>query len=47
MSRVCIQVFAGRANIWGLAVAGEVGAQKSLQILKDELEQTMGLAGIL
>ena len=35
----------GRATIFGLASFGQVGAEKSLQIFKAELQNTMGLLG--
>ncbi|XP_077997277.1 uncharacterized protein LOC144450511 [Glandiceps talaboti] len=38
-------VFIGRPIIYGLAYAGQEGARQVLQILKDELSQTMALAG--
>lgn len=38
-------VFVGRPIIWGLASGGEKGATKVLQILRDELDLTMALAG--
>jgi len=40
-------VFVGRAMLWGLAVSGEEGAKKVLDILKEELDLTMALSGNL
>lgn len=39
-------VLIGRAVFWGLAVSGEEGVQKVLQILRDELFVAMGLCGV-
>ncbi|XP_077997307.1 2-Hydroxyacid oxidase 2-like [Glandiceps talaboti] len=38
-------VFIGRPIIYGLVYAGEEGARQVLQLLKDELSQTMALTG--
>eukprot|EP00271_Cylindrocystis_brebissonii_P013184 TRINITY_DN32815_c0_g1_i1.p1 TRINITY_DN32815_c0_g1~~TRINITY_DN32815_c0_g1_i1.p1 ORF type:complete len:373 (+),score=99.13 TRINITY_DN32815_c0_g1_i1:129-1247(+) len=38
-------VFVGRPVLWGLATAGEAGVKKVLQMLHDELELAMALAG--
>src|SRR6185312_8094908 len=38
-------VFVGRPVLWGLAVAGAEGAQHVLELLRDELELAMALAG--
>jgi 4-hydroxymandelate oxidase len=38
-------VFVGRPILWGLAVAGAEGAQHVLELLRDELELAMALAG--
>ncbi len=38
-------VFVGRPALWGLAVAGAEGAQHALELLRDELESAMALAG--
>jgi 4-hydroxymandelate oxidase len=38
-------VLIGRPIFWGLAVNGEEGLKDVLQILRDELESTMGLCG--
>lgn len=38
-------VLIGRAPLWGLAVGGEEGVTKSLDILKAEFRHTMALAG--
>jgi isopentenyl diphosphate isomerase/L-lactate dehydrogenase-like FMN-dependent dehydrogenase len=40
-----IKVFVGRPLIWGLAVGGETGARKILQIFRDEFDLTMALMG--
>ncbi|CAM6129438.1 unnamed protein product [Calypogeia fissa] len=38
-------VFVGRPVLWGLASEGETGVKKVLQMLKDEFELAMALAG--
>ncbi len=38
-------VFVGRPVLWGLAASGAEGAQHVLELLRDELELTMALAG--
>jgi 4-hydroxymandelate oxidase len=38
-------VLIGRPYLWGLAAAGEAGVRQVLQILRDELELAMALAG--
>jgi 4-hydroxymandelate oxidase len=38
-------VLVGRPVLWGLAAAGEAGARRVLQLLRDELELAMALAG--
>ena len=38
-------VFVGRPILWGLAVAGADGARHVLELLRDELELAMALAG--
>ena len=38
-------VFVGRPVLWGLAVAAAEGAQHALELLRDELESAMALAG--
>ena len=38
-------VFVGRPVLWGLAVGGEAGARHVLEVLRDELEGAMVLAG--
>ena len=38
-------VFVGRPVLWGLAVAESEGAQHALELLRDELELAMALAG--
>ena len=37
--------FIGRAFVWGLGAAGEAGVTKALQIIRKELDITMGLCG--
>lgn len=37
--------FIGRPAIWGLSIDGENGVQKVLQVVKEELQLTMQLAG--
>ncbi len=39
-------VLIGRAVFWGLAVEGEVGVTRVLDILRDELKVAMGLCGV-
>ena len=39
-------VFVGRAMFWGLAVDGENGVRRVLEILRDELDVAMGLCGV-
>ena len=39
-------VFIGRANFWGLSVAGEEGVRRVLEILRDELDREMALCGV-
>ena len=39
-------VFVGRPVLWGLAVDGAAGARRVLEILREELEQAMVLAGL-
>ena len=39
-------VFVGRAMLWGLAVDGESGVRRVLEILRDELDVAMGLCGV-
>jgi 4-hydroxymandelate oxidase len=38
-------VLIGRPVLWGLAVDGEAGARQVLQMLRDELDLAMALAG--
>ncbi len=38
-------VLIGRATLYGVCAAGEVGAQRALEILRDELTRTMQLCG--
>ena len=40
-------VFLGRAIYWGLCVDGEAGVRHVLEILRDELDETMALCGIV
>lgn len=39
-------VFVGRPVLYGLAVDGQNGVESVLNILRDELSQTMALAGV-
>ena len=39
-------VFVGRAMFWGLAVDGEAGVRRTLEILRHELDVAMGLCGV-
>lgn len=39
-------VFIGRPMLWGLACGGEQGVHRVLQILQEELEQSMKLCGV-
>jgi isopentenyl diphosphate isomerase/L-lactate dehydrogenase-like FMN-dependent dehydrogenase len=38
-------VLVGRPGLWGLAVGGEAGAQRVLELLREELELTLALCG--
>jgi isopentenyl diphosphate isomerase/L-lactate dehydrogenase-like FMN-dependent dehydrogenase len=38
-------VFTGRAPLWGVTAAGEAGALRALEILKEEVDRIMGLTG--
>jgi len=38
-------VLVGRPALWGLAVGGEAGARRVLEVLRDELELTLALCG--
>jgi isopentenyl diphosphate isomerase/L-lactate dehydrogenase-like FMN-dependent dehydrogenase len=38
-------VLIGRAHLYGLAVAGEAGVHRCIDILAEELRTTMGLCG--
>src|SRR5207302_988214 len=38
-------VLAGRAPLWGLAVDGEAGARRVLELLRDEIELALQLVG--
>ncbi|HWN21583.1 MAG TPA: alpha-hydroxy acid oxidase [Gaiellaceae bacterium] len=38
-------VLAGRAPLWGLACDGEAGAQRVLELLRDEIELSLALCG--
>jgi isopentenyl diphosphate isomerase/L-lactate dehydrogenase-like FMN-dependent dehydrogenase len=39
-------VLVGRPLLWGLAAGGAAGAQRVLELLRDELELAMVLAGV-
>jgi len=39
-------VMVGRATLYGACAAGEAGARRALEILKDELERSMRLCGV-
>nr|WP_246865476.1 MULTISPECIES: alpha-hydroxy acid oxidase [unclassified Cryobacterium] len=39
-------VMIGRATLYGLAAGGELGAQRALTILREEVERTMGALGL-
>ena len=39
-------VLIGRATLYGVAAAGEGGAQRALEILRDEIVRTMQLCGV-
>ncbi len=39
-------VLVGRAPLWGLAAAGEAGAARALELLRDELALAMALCGV-
>lgn len=38
-------VFAGRAPLWGVTAAGEEGAFRALDILREELDRVMAFSG--
>lgn len=38
-------MFVGRPALWGLAVGGEAGVRRMLEILRNELEYTLQIAG--
>jgi isopentenyl diphosphate isomerase/L-lactate dehydrogenase-like FMN-dependent dehydrogenase len=38
-------VLVGRPYLWGLAVDGEAGVRRVLELLRDDLAHTMALAG--
>jgi L-lactate dehydrogenase (cytochrome) len=38
--------YMGRACLYGLAAAGEPGVRRCLEIVRDELDRTMGLCGV-
>ena len=38
-------VLVGRPAVWGLAVAGEEGARRVLELLRDEVELALALCG--
>ncbi|HET7718262.1 MAG TPA: alpha-hydroxy acid oxidase [Bauldia sp.] len=39
-------VLIGRPNLWGLAVGGEAGAARVLEIYRSEIDRVMGLLGV-
>jgi L-lactate dehydrogenase (cytochrome)/(S)-mandelate dehydrogenase len=39
-------VLIGRPQLWGLSVAGEAGVARVLEILRTEIDRTMGLCGV-
>lgn len=39
------KAFLGRPQVWGIAVGGQAGASKILNIVRDELDMTMALSG--
>ena len=39
-------VFIGRPVLWGLAWNGQAGVEKTLDMLKAELDQAMALSGV-
>ena len=39
-------VFIGRAMFWGLAVDGELGVRRVLEMLRNELDEAMALSGV-
>lgn len=39
-------VFVGRPVMWGLAVAGQTGVDRVLEILRDDFTRTMQLCGV-
>jgi len=45
LARGATVVAVGRAALWGLAAAGAEGVARALEILREELTTTMGLAG--
>lgn len=40
-------VFVGRPVIWGLAVDGQRGVERVLEILREELDRAMALSGVV
>ena len=38
-------VFVGRPALWGLAYDGQKGVERTLDLLRSELDNAMGLAG--
>ena len=36
----------GRATLYGLAAAGEIGATRALEILESEIRRTMAIMGV-
>jgi 4-hydroxymandelate oxidase len=45
LARGAVAVLIGRPYLWGLAVGGAYGVARVVEILRTELEMTMGLAG--
>lgn len=41
------QVFVGRPVLWGLALGGQAGVERMIDIFRTELEYTFQIAGIL
>lgn len=40
-------VFIGRPALWGLTVDGQAGAERVLNILREEFDLTMALSGVV
>ena len=45
LARGATAVAVGRPYLWGLGAFGQAGVERVLEILQNELEVTMGLAG--